>query len=191
MRTLNRLLTGFSVFALAASPIASTELANQPTRPGRVISLEMLLDGSPEEIFDLWVRKDRIDRFFGSGALRFEPREGGFYEITFGARPDGEIAGPRGNRILRYEPPHALDFEWTMPFFAEHLNTRPLPTWVELRLEPFDADARRTRLRLEHHGFGEGEDWDRCYSFFQRGWFDILFRLRLHREHFAWSAPSP
>ena len=64
---------------------------------------------TPEEIFDSWVREDRVDRFFGSGARRLEPREGGLYEITFGVRPDGEIGGPRGNRILKYEPPRALD----------------------------------------------------------------------------------
>lgn len=155
----------------------------------RFIALEMLVAGTPEEIFEAWVREDRIDRFFGSGARRLEPREGGLYEITFGVRPDGEIAGPRGNRILKYQPPHALDFEWSMPFFAEHLNTRPLPTWVELRLEPFGDDGKRTRLRLAHHGFGSGEDWDRCFAFFQRGWFDILFRLRLHRQFFVGSAP--
>lgn len=172
-----------STVALAAGPGA------ERSETDRAIFFEILVDGTPAEIFQAWVREDRIDKFFGSGARRLEPREGGLYEIEFGVRPDGEIGGPRGNRILKYEPPSALDFEWGMPFFAEHLNARPLPTWVELRFEPFGDDGRRTRLRLVHHGFGDGEDWDRCFAFFQRGWFDILFRLRLHREYFVWSAP--
>ena len=170
------------VSAAGAEPEAtSTHLGK--IQPDRVISLEMLVEGTPEEIFEDWASSDGILRFFGSGS-RIEPHEGGLYEIQFGQRPDGEIAGPRDNRILRYEPPHALDFEWEMPFFARQLNTRPLPTWVEVRFDGFGEDGRRTRIRLNHHGFGPGEEWDQSFSFFQRGWFDILFRLRLHRAYF-------
>ena len=148
-------------------------------KTGRLIEQHVLVDGSPDEIFDLWATAKGADKFFGSDA-KIEPRVGGLYEISFGQRADGQIAGPRQTRILRYMPGKALDFEWEMPVFAAELNTRPLPTWVEIEFESFSDDPERTVVHLTHHGFGQSEAWDRSYEFFQRGWFDIMFRLKLH-----------
>ena len=155
-------------------------------KTGRSIAIELLVDGTPDQIFENLVTADGVRQFFGSGS-NIERRVGGLYEIDFGRRPDGTVPGPRDNRILRYEPPRELDFEWMMPVFADELNTRPLPTWVEIRFEPFGADGDRTLIKFFHHGFGEGEAWDRSFSFFQRGWFDILFRLKVHRSYFVFS----
>lgn len=174
--------------SLGSLPAAAREAAETRPPGDRSISLQARVRGTPEEIFATWTRADRVDQFFGSGAEALEAREGGLYEIRFGVLPDGRVGGPRGNRILRWDPPTTLAFEWTMPAFAEHLNTTPLPTWVEVRFEEFGDAGDSTLVRLEHHGFGEGPDWDRCFGFFQRGWFDILFRLRLHREFFVWSS---
>lgn len=170
--------------ALAATD--QRELLRGKEKTGRSIVLEVVVDGSPEQIFEAWATAEGVKQFFGSGS-NIEPRVGGLYEIGFGRRPDGTVPGPRGNRILRYEPARALDFEWEMPRFASELNARPLPTWVEIRLEPFGERGDRTLVKLTHHGFGQGDMWDRCHSFFQRGWFDILFRLKLHRTFFVFS----
>ena len=153
---------------------------------GRSIALEVLVDGTPEQLFEDWATAAGIVQFFGSGA-NVEPRVGGLYEIDFGSLADGTVLGPRNNRILRYDPPRALDFEWTMPMFAQELNAHPLPTWVEIRFEPFGDAEDRTLVKLSHHGFGQSDLWDQCLSFFQRGWFDILFRLKLHRSYFVFS----
>lgn len=154
---------------------------------GRSIAFEVVVEGTPEQIFENWATADGVLRFLGSGS-NIEPRVGGLYEIDFGGLPDGTVLGPRDNRILRFEPGRALHFEWTMPIFAKELNTTPLPTWVEIRVEPFGASGNLTRLKLSHFGFGQGPVWDRCYSFFERGWFDILFRLKLHRSYFVFSS---
>jgi len=146
-------------------------------RSDRLIELVVVVDGPVDRTFDLWSTSDGADRFFGSGST-IEAREGGLYEIEFGLRPDGEVAGPRGTRILRYSPPDTLAFEWEMPFFARELNRRPLPTWVELRFESFGEDPDRTQVHLVHHGFGRGDAWDRSYVYFQRNWFEVLFRLK-------------
>ena len=98
------------------------------------------------------------------------------------------LGAPPGTRILRFEPARALDFEWQMPFFASELNTAPLPTWVEVRFETLSEAPPRTLVHLMHHGFGQAEAWDRSYRFFQRGWFEILFRLKLQRTFFVFSS---
>jgi uncharacterized protein YndB with AHSA1/START domain len=153
---------------------------------GRSISFQVLVQGTPDQIFRSWVSRDGILSFLGSGS-NVEQKVGGLYEIDFGVGPNGQVLGPRNNRILRYEPGRALDFEWTMPAFAKEYNVQPLPTWVEVRLEEFGQNGDQTLVRFDHHGFGEGEKWDYCYDFFARGWFDILFRLTLNRTFFVFS----
>lgn len=187
-----RAVIGVSLAVVALLPIAFAESTKKEIfagkqDTGRSIALEVLVDGTPDELFKDWSTAAGIVQFFGSGS-NVDPRVGGLYEIDFGRLSDGTVLGPRGNRILRYDPPRALDFEWTMPIFAQDLNTHPLPTWVEIRFEPFGDAGERTLVKLTHHGFGQGDLWDQCFSFFQRGWFDILFRLKLHRSYFVFSS---
>jgi len=183
---------GFAAIWLCATTVAGSapaparaDLIHGKVRTGRAIELTAIVDGSPEVVFGLWSTRDGVNRFFGSSAT-VEPRLGGLYEIGFGLRPDGRPAGTHGTRILRFEPGVALDFEWQMPFFADQLNTSPLPTWVEVRLETQGDDPPQTRLRLSHRGFGAGEEWDRSYEFFQVNWFEVLFRLKVHCTYFLY-----
>lgn len=175
------------VSALVASDSSPDleELMQGKQDTGRVIEYRVVVNGRPDEVFALWSDADATIGFFGIGA-KIDPRPGGLYEIEFSS-PTGEPAGPRGTRILRYEPPTRLWFEWEMPRSVGHLNTRPVPTWVELTFEPF-GDAERTEIHLFHRGFGEGTDWDTGYDFFLRNWFEVLFRLKLQRDGLESSA---
>lgn len=174
----------FLPVAMADVGPEASSIANRDA--GRSISFEVVVDGTPEQIFENWATAEGVLQFLGSGS-NIEPRVGGLYEIDFGQAPDGTILGPRDNRITLFEPGRALYFEWTMPIFAKELNTTPLPTWVEVRFEPFGSSGNLTLVKLSHLGFGRGDLWDRCYSFFERGWFEILFRLKLHRSYFVFS----
>lgn len=145
---------------------------------GRSIFFEVVIPGTPHDLFRSWTTEDGADRFFGLSS-NIEPAADGLYEIKFeGVLPDGRAPGTTGTRILHFEPDRALAFEWQAPVFADELNTTPLPTWVELRFMPRGDAGNSTVLRLEHHGFGRGEAWDRVYTFFEHNWFEVLFRLR-------------
>lgn len=171
-------------FVLLSSLVHAEDAYEGKSKTGRSISFQVRVQGTPDQIFRSWVSPDGIKSFLGSGS-NVDPKVGGMYEIDFGLTPDGQVAGPRNNKILQYIPGRALDFEWTMPGFAEALNVDPLPTWVEIRLESSGTDGAQTLVRFDHYGFGEGAKWDQCYDFFERGWFDILFRLKLSRTFFA------
>lgn len=169
--------------AAGATPFEEDVMQGK-VRTARSIEFVLVVEGTPAEVFELWTQGEHVIRWFGTGA-NLDPRVGGIYEIQFGLRPDGETAGPRENRILSLKPGRALDFEWDMPQFAKELNTKPLPTWVEVRFELYSEEPAKTQIRFSHLGFGEGELWDRCIEFFERGWFDILFRLKLYTTYFA------
>lgn len=145
---------------------------------GRSIYFEVVIPASPKEVFRSWTTEAGANQFFGKTA-NIEPRVGGLYEIKFaGELPDGRAPGTRGTRILQIEEGKSLAFEWQAPFFADELNTTPLPTWVELTFKPHSGQEGATILRLEHHGFGTGDTWDRVLSFFETNWFEVLFSLR-------------
>lgn len=153
------------------------------TVTSRSIELSAVVDGTPESVFKLWTTVDGANRFFGADAT-IEPRVGGAYEIYFLPRshPDSDANSTRGARVLEIRGGEKLAFEWTAPPFAAELNTDPLPTWVEIEFERFSEDPDRTLLRLSHRGFREGGPWDRTYDFFQRNWFEVLYRLKRHCE---------
>lgn len=156
--------------------IANLMAGKQDT--GRTIEFRVVVDGSPEEVFRMWTDSAASTEFFGNSAT-IEPHLAGVYEIGFDA-PTGERAGTRGTKILRYEPPSLLFFEWEMPKFIDRLNSRPLPTWVELRFERF-GNENQTDIHFYHRGFGNGPDWDQGFEFFQRNWFEVLYRLKLRQ----------
>ena len=161
---------------VGANPSTGALVVDKPL--GRSIFFEIVVPGTPRDLFKSWTTEAGARQFFGKRAT-IEPHVGGLYEIKFeGQLPDGGEPGTTGTRILYIEPDNALAFEWEAPIFAAELNTRPLPTWVELRFMPRGKEGDSTMLRLEHHGFGEGEAWDRVYTFFEHNWFEVLFRLR-------------
>jgi hypothetical protein len=51
----------------------------------------------------------------------------------------------------------------------------PYPVWVEIRFEA--VEGGRTRVRLESHGFRQGEKWDEALGYFWRNWALALGRL--------------
>ena len=154
-----------------------TSLVNEKPK-GRSIYFEVVIPASPKDVFSSWTTETGANQFFGK-ASTIEERVGGLYEIKFnGKLPNGSAPGTTGTRILHFERNKALAFEWQAPIFADELNTTPLPTWVELTFNPHSGQHGWTVLRLEHHGFGQGETWDRVRTFFELNWFEVLFRLR-------------
>lgn len=144
------------------------------------ITLDFIIEASPEHIFNLWTTVSGIKRFFGTDAV-LDLKSGGAYEIYFLPRndPDSDMNSTKGARLLDIKKDEKLVFEWTMPPFASELNTKPLPTWVEVTFQALKTDPDKTHVRLKHCGFKRGGKWEKAYEFFVRNWALILYRLDL------------
>ncbi len=171
------LVAACSLQALA-TPAPQREAPAGKSFTDRSIDVVALVKGSPEQIFEAWTTSAGADRFFGTESV-IELREQGPYEIYFLPRdhPESLPNSSHGARVLGFERPHRLLFEWTAPPFASELNTRPLPQWVEVDIEADRELAGYSMVRLRHHGLGRGEKWDRTFEFFYRAWPQILYRL--------------
>ncbi len=81
--------------------------------------------------------------------------------------------GGEGLKILSYLPEEMLSFEWNAP---SHLpNVRQEKNWVVVQFEA--ESVERTRVKLTHLGWGEGEEWDQAFAYFTQTWQVVLGRL--------------
>lgn len=188
LSTLLTLLLGVAALPLAAQQAAAAreERWSGKRRTDRSIEMKMVVDGAPSEVYELWLSPEGLRRFFAPAA-RIDPVVGGRYEMVFDPQgdPDGERDGTKGARILELQPGAFLAFEWKGRANMKEMNTRPLPTWVELSFTPVEGEAGKTRIAFAHHGFGTGGTWDIGYVFFQGAWRAVLDSLKVYcaRHH--------
>jgi uncharacterized protein YndB with AHSA1/START domain len=184
--------------------LTATGLMDGKTKTDRTIVAETTVDAPPAEVYALWTSPAGVEKFFAPKA-EIDPRVGGDYTIIFDPKgdPEGLSTGTKGARILEMDPPHRLSFEWiTFTVASEQpgpsdasgppavptaeRNARPLPTWVEVMIEPTGAEGRQTRVRLAHYGFRHGDTWDASFAFFEQAW-----RLVLDQLTALYKAPRP
>lgn len=178
------------ILSLAAVLALSAEPPSGKLRTDRTISLEVTLDASPAEVYQLWTTAAGTRRFLAPVA-HIDPFVGGRYQIAFdpGGDPEGASHGTRGARILRLVPDREIAFEWPMPPFGPELGGPPIHTWVEIRLEPAAGKPGRTRLRFAMEGWKRGGPWDEAFTLFgERSWPLVLNRLVVYCRD--WVSPD-
>jgi uncharacterized protein YndB with AHSA1/START domain len=164
---------------------------NAPPLPGDQATVSVGLAVAPTEAFrvfteeiDLWWRRGR--RFRNApgerGIVCIEPGVGGrLFESYAGER--GERVVETG-RVLAWEPPQRLVFEWRAINFAPHERTE-----VEVRFEPTARGG--TRVTVVHRGFAalrpdhpvrHGQAAAAFIRTMGMWWGDLLTALRLRTE---------
>jgi uncharacterized protein YndB with AHSA1/START domain len=136
-----------------------------------VIAFERRLPHSVETVWAALTDPEEVAAWLGPGTL--DPREGGQVSIRTGPdRPErqGVISG----RVLAWNPPHVLEYEWNQPGLAISV----------VRFE-LDADAGETILRFTHRrSVRPGATGGRA------GWHAYLDRLAAHLDELpvpAWA----
>lgn len=131
------------------------------------IELEILLPISKEQAWAYWTDNLLLTKWL-SVVAKVEPRRDGAYEL-FWSPETPELNSTLGCKITHYQPYEDLHFEWRGPVpFAEVMNTTPLPTYVQLSFE--ELEAKKTKIKLTHLGWGEGELWEKAYKWQQQAW---------------------
>jgi uncharacterized protein YndB with AHSA1/START domain len=142
----------------------------------RILRTEVTVAGPVDAVWAAWTTEEGIKTFFAPGA-HIEPRVDGAYEIFFSpAAPPGQRGG-EGLRILAFEPPRRLSFTWNAP--PNQPYVRAQRTVVTIDLAP--VDARHTRLRFTHAGWGEGPEWDAAYAYFDDAWSTFVLPMLVYR----------
>ena len=144
----------------------------------REIVGQMDIQADRAEVWKAWTTEEGATGFFAPRA-KVELHPGGAYEMYF--NPEGK-AGERGGEgmpFLAIQEPEFLSFTWNAPPHLPHV--RGQMTFMEIRLEALENT--QTRVRLRHSGWGNGEEWDAAFSYFQRAWLQtVLPRLKYYLE---------
>ncbi len=152
------------------SHIPPDRYASDPT--DRIVHKEVTVTAPREEVWRAWTTTEGVNTFFSPDA-HVELRAGGPYEIYFiPSAPYGE-RGSEGCRVLSYLPMEMFSFEWNAP--PSFGDLRGIHTWVVLRLD--ELGDGRVRVRLDHLGWGEGEDWAALSDYFDKAWSYVLGNL--------------
>ncbi len=136
----------------------------------RSFSKEVVINAAIETVYAAWTTAEGWSAVYPQPSqARIELGIGGRYEWLF----DGSI-GCNGCQVLSYLPNRMLSFSWNAP--PSQPATRLQRTWVVVECLPEAAD--RTRVRLTHLGFGQDEDWDTTYAYFEQAWDRVLPRMQ-------------
>ena len=163
--------------ALLATPDTLAEEPEPPTEPvvvdladgERAVRVVRRVQADADDAWRAWTTGEGLTSFLGAPAW-VDLRVGGRYEIHFVPdAPEGQ-RGSEGCEVLTYLPNRVLSFSWNAP-----------PSFGPLRFErttvvlTFDEVAPGLiNVTLTHHGWGEGEDWDRLVEYFARAWTAVM-----------------
>ena len=143
----------------------------------RSLDKETFVAASVDEVWNVWTTREGIVSFFAPDA-QVDPRVGGLFEMHFNPLAAPGMKGADDMRFLALQPKKMLSFTWNAP---PHLpNARAQRTFVVVRIAP--VSDKETRVTLHHTGWGDGDEWDKAYAYFDRAWTNVLANLKKRFE---------
>lgn len=135
----------------------------------RLLSTELEVSAPVAKAWAAWSSAEGVETFFAPGC-KIEPKVDGAYDIYFSPESKPGERGAEGMRILSFEPLRRIAFTWNAPQSIPEI--RGQRTMVIVEFHPLGAG--RTRVRFTELGWGEGEQWDKAYDYFDHAWNDIV-----------------
>ncbi|MCH7721421.1 MAG: SRPBCC domain-containing protein [Planctomycetes bacterium] len=140
------------------------------------------------DVWHAWTTPEGVNSFFGADAA-IDWVVGGKYEIYFSLDAPVGQRGSEGCRVLSFLPGKMLSFSWNAP--ATFAAVRKERTQVVMLFNELAPTV--TRVRLRHHGWQEGEEWDQVFDYFSRAWPSVFasFEKRFAHPEAEPTADSP
>ncbi|WP_167527072.1 SRPBCC family protein [Paenibacillus cellulositrophicus] len=135
------------------------------------IKHEIFIEKELDLVWRAWTEEDRVKAWLAPAA-RIEPWEGGRYELY----PDLNDQTPTGCKLLKYEKPRVLQFEWKGPeIFAETMNLDRDLTMVQVNFKQLED---LTRLSVMHIGWKNTPQGMAARQWHVRTWLQLLDELK-------------
>ncbi len=153
----------------------------------RTIDREVTVDAPRPEVWKAFTTTQGATTFFASAA-HIELRLNGPYEIYFDMTAPAGQRGSEGCKVLSFVPEEMLSFTWNAP--PKFPDIRRQRTFVVIRFS--EAGQGRTKVTITHAGWGEGEQWDAVFAYFQPAWGRVLANLQQRFESgpLEWGEPG-
>lgn len=162
------------IFLLCLLLASAAGLSAQETE--RVVKAEVTVNAGVDAVWEAWTTEAGLKAFFAP-ACKIEPHVFGAFEIYFNPNGAPGQRGAEGNLILAIQPKKMLSFTWDAP---PHLpNVRQQRTSVVVRFKELAKD--KTKVTLIESGWGEGEEWDKAFTYFSSTWKDQVLPFLQYR----------
>ena len=147
------------------------------TAAERAIEKTIVVPATLDQAWEAWTTREGIISFFAPDA-KIEPKVGGAFHIYINPLAEPGMKGADEMRLMAVQPKKMISFDWNAP---PHLpNVRQQRTFVVVRFAP--VGDKETQVTLHHTGWGDGEEWDKAYAYFDRAWGNVLANLKKRFE---------
>ena len=143
----------------------------------RAIDKEIVVPATLDAAWAAWTTREGIVSFFAPDAV-VDAKVGGPFQIYI--NPDGEpgMKGADDMRFLAVQPKKMITFDWNAP--PSLPEARAQRTFVIVRF--IVIDDKNTKVTLHHTGWGNGGEWDKTFTYFDRAWGNVLANLKKRFE---------
>lgn len=152
----------------------------------RKIEKAVIVDAPVRDVWEAWTTREGVLTFFARKA-NVDLVRGGRYEMLFNPDAPPGSQGGEGLKVLDYSPRKMLCVEWNAP---PHLpNVRRERTRLTIHFEP--ESETKTSVKLVHDCWGQSEEWDQAFAYFEHAWDVVLGRLvyRFSNGPIDWNNP--
>jgi len=158
-----------------ASVIACASLlaSNVAAAAERSLDKEITVAAPLDAAWNAWTTREGITSFFAPDA-EIDPRVGGAFHVHINPGAPAGQKGADDMRFLALQPKKMISFDWNAP--PSLPEARAQRTFVVVRF--FAVDDKNTRVTLHHTGWGDGGEWDKAYTYFDRAWGNVLGNLK-------------
>lgn len=161
-------------FAVSAGAVEADE---HDGRPGpRHLEVTAIVDTIPSEAYAAWASGEALSSWMAP-VVEMEPEVNGHFRVQF-SQPGTDYVGTDDLHMLSLEPPSRVMFTWDAPVDFPHARSQR--TVVEVRFE--SVSDTQTRVTLWQYGWGEGEEWDATFAYFETAWTYVLGAMERHFE---------
>ena len=172
-------MDGRNLVVLLVAMIAAVGVCSAGDDGDRVLRKEVTIRAPLDDVWHAWTTADGLEPV--SGTSNVELRIGGPYEWFLDLEPDENgLRGGQGSRVLAFLPKEVLAFDWTFPPSVPSLRAARAKTVVVIRFD--EPEEGTVRVRFAQLGWGEGEDWDEGFAYFDKAWDWVLNRMKEHLE---------
>ena len=144
--------------------------------PPATISATIEMDAPVSEAWAMWTTEEGLSFFAPAAEIELEP--GGIFEVYFLPDAPAGMRGSEGTHVLGFQTERMLTITWALPPYMPEV--RPHLTPLTIMFEDLGED--RTRVSIEHSGWGRGGQWDDAYAYFEDNWQSVLELMKAAAE---------
>ncbi len=143
----------------------------------RAIDKEIVVPATLDAAWAAWTTREGIVSFFAPDAV-VDAKVGGPFQIYINPYGEPGMKGADDMRFLAVQPKKMITFDWNAP--PSLPEARAQRTFVIVRF--IVIDDKNTKVTLHHTGWGNGGEWDKTFTYFDRAWGNVLANLKKRFE---------